>query len=95
MLAWDQLRPVVLGCVGDGEIVAADLRDRLVAADVTLSPLVFHGMLATLERTGLVAGRYAADEPEGIAPDRRRYRLTAAGAADLAGAGVTPLREAA
>jgi len=95
MLAWDQLRPVVLGCVGGGEVAAAELRDRLAAAGVSLSPLVFLGMLATLERTGLVTGRYAADEPAGIAPDRRRYRLTAAGTADLAGTGPAPLRDAA
>lgn len=97
MLAWDQLRPVVLGRIGDGEVSAADLRDRLATAGVSLSPLVFRGMLAALERTGFVAGRYLGEVAGENVVEARRYRMTAAGAADLAAATArdTGVREAA
>lgn len=92
MLTWDQLRPVVLGRIVDREVNAADLRDRLAAVGVSLSPLVFRGMLAALERAGLVAGRYESKAAGGNIVEGRLYRLTAAGEADLAAAGTLPPR---
>lgn len=84
MLAWDQLRPVVLGRIGDEEVSGADLRARL-AADISLSPLAFLGMMATLERTGLVSGRTTTNEIGEAAGAGRLYRLTSAGRVSLAG----------
>ena len=81
MLAWDQLRPVVLDRIGDQEVTASDLRDRLAAAGIRLSDLAFRGMLAALERGRLVSGRYEAAvtaDAEG-----RLYRLAAVGKVEL------------
>lgn len=94
MLAWDQLRPVVLGRIGGAEVVASELRERLRAQGLDVSPLVFRGMLGTLEKSGLVAGRYLPDEAIRDSAENRRYRLTPRGVAELASA-PTGIREAA
>ncbi len=95
MLAWDQLRPVVLGLIGEGKTVASELRDRLSAAGVSLTPLAFQGMLAALERTGLVSGRFSKEVAAEIAAESRCYRLTAAGRAELIASAQAERREAA
>lgn len=82
MLAWDQLRPVVLDHIGDQEVAVSDLRERLAAAGVMLSVLAYHGMLAALERGRLVSGRYEAAAVAG-AGEGRLYRLTTAGKVEL------------
>ena len=95
MLAWDQLRPVVLDRIGSGEVTASELRERLAVSGVSMSPLVFRGMLAALEGTGLVSGRYGDRLGGEIAAEDRCYRLTSAGSSEMRSARKAGRREAA
>ena len=73
----DELRRWVLEILRDGEVAGPELRGRLAAGGLRLSPLAFHGLMAGLEAEGVVLGRYEPADLDGAPPGWRSYRAAA------------------
>jgi len=80
------LQFAVLSALGASELSGRDLRAELAKHGVNKSAPAFYQLMARLEEQKLVKGWYVPIEVDGHRVRERRYRLLAAGAAEVVGA---------
>lgn len=66
------LSDLIVALLGETEVTAPELHERLTESGVPLSRLAFDGLLVSLEVRGIVHGRYAGQEDQD-APAMRVY----------------------
>ncbi len=73
------LQFAVLGVLGAGDLPGREIRSELGQLGVDKSGPAFYRLMARLEESGLVEGRYEQEVVSGQMLRERRYRATAEG----------------
>lgn len=73
------LQVAVLSCLGTDELSGRELRAALKAAGFKKSGAAFYQLMARLEDSDWVAGRYEEDTLHGEKVRERRYKVTGSG----------------